>query len=217
MDRCEAFTKNYKENLFKGELSKSGPGSDPQNTIVIREELTKILHDLKVNILLDAPCGDFYWMKDVLKDIPIHSYYGVDIVPELIDLNNRCYQTQNIRFICYDLVESELFPKYADLLFCRDCLVHLSFNSAKKILNNFVNSDIKYLLTTTFTRDNRKNMDFVDGTNWYPINLFKEPFNFPKPKILINEECTEKDQYSDYSDKCLALWTREEIQNVMGT
>ena len=36
--------------------------------------------------MLDIPCGDFYWMKEVdLKDI---EYIGADIVDELIKKNN---------------------------------------------------------------------------------------------------------------------------------
>jgi hypothetical protein len=214
MDRKEAFTQHYKENLFRGELSKSGPGSDPQNTYTIRTELIKLLTSLQVNVLLDAPCGDFYWMKDVLSYYPIHSYYGVDIVSELIENNNKAYQTPHVRFIVGDIVE-ELYPDYADMMLCRDCLVHLSFASIYKVLQNFAKSKIKYLVTTTFTRITRTNLNFEDGTNWFPINLTKHPFNLTEPSILINEQCVEKDPENDYADKSLGVWTREEISSVV--
>ena len=90
---------------------------------------------------------------------------------------------------------------------CRDCLVHLSFESAKRVLRNFANSDIPFLLTTTFF--NHSNSDFPDGTNWYPINLTLQPFNLPQPAILINEGCTEGN--GEFSDKSLGLWVRESL------
>ena len=214
MNRKEAFIKHYNENLFRGEMSKSGPGSDPQNTKTLKEELIKLIKDLKINSVLDAPCGDFYWMRDVIHSLPTIEYCGLDIVPDLIKSNNNSYQAKNIIFKTHDLVDNSFNNYHYNLFFCRYCLVHLSFDSIRRVLSNFVQSDIPYLLTTTFTRDSRNNMDWEDGTNWFPLNLMKAPFNLPLPKILINENCVERDKDGDYADKCLGLWTREELQRV---
>ena len=223
MDRLEAFTKHYKDNMFKGEFSKSGPGSDPDQTSTLSDKLTKLIDLLDIKVLVDAPVGDFAWMQKVLPNLKVEKYIGIDIVKELIDQNISKYMgsdyyyniDKEFKFLCMDIVDGTL--PTADLVLCRDCLVHLSYGSIKKFIKNFVNSNSEYLLTTTFTRDNRINYDFVDGTNWFPINLMREPFNFPKPVILINESCTEKDQYGDYTDKCLGLWNRKDLIQICGS
>lgn len=69
-------------------------------------------------------------------------------------------------------------------------------------LNNFIASQSRHLLTTTFT-NHSCNHDIRTG-RWRPLNLGIEPFNFPKPILVINENCTEGEM--NYTDKSLALW-----------
>ena len=124
----------------------SGPGSELENTKNVRKELVKLIDQLKIKKFLDIPCGDFNWMQHIInKDI---EYVGGDIVTELIDLNKKKFINSNIKFIELNLIEDKL-PQ-ADLMLCRDCLIHLSNNNIKKILNNFINSEIKYLLVTSY-------------------------------------------------------------------
>ncbi|MBA4369063.1 MAG: hypothetical protein C0403_15645, partial [Desulfobacterium sp.] len=189
------FTKVYRENLFNGVTSRSGQGSALIQTEVIRKELPEIIKKFAINTFMDAPCGDFHWMKET--DLDVNKYIGIDVVQHVVDYNNKHYANPGKQFICKDLTHDVL--PYADLIFCRDCLVHLSYYDAKRILNNFKKSGSKYLLTTTFTSRNQ-NMDLNDGF-WRTLNLNLPPFNFPEPIILINEKCSESN--GDYSDKSL--------------
>jgi len=93
------------------------------------------------------------------------------------------------------------------LIFSRDCLVHLSYKDAIKIIHNFKKSGSKYLLTTTFT-NREENIDLGDGF-WRVLNLQKAPFNFPEPIKLINEKCTEENNM--FVDKCLGLWLIDDL------
>jgi hypothetical protein len=127
-------------------------------------------------------------------------YIGVDIVSKLIEENNRKYASHNRQFLNFDITH-DLLPK-ADLILCRDCFVHLSFADIHAAISNFKKSGSKYLLTTTFTNVTR-NMDIKTG-GWRPLNLEIEPFNLPKPILIINENCTEGNMA--YTDKSLALW-----------
>jgi hypothetical protein len=95
-----------------------------------------------------------------------------------------------------------LRPPAADLLLCRDCLVHLSFADIDKALRNIRRSSLAYLLTTTFPAES-VNADIVTG-DWRPLNLQAAPFNLPTPVELINEGCTEGD--GAFADKSLGLW-----------
>ena len=182
-------------------------------TEIIRREIPNLLEKLNVWTLIDAPCGDCNWIKLIWPRI--QKYVGIDIVEELVNSNAKSYGSlltshyngDSIRFLKSDIVEGRFPENLGDLLLCRDCLVHLSFESAKKVLKNFATSDIPFLLTTTFPT--HTNSDFLDGTNWYPINLTLQPFNLPQPAILINEGCTECN--GEFSDKSLGLWTREQI------
>jgi glycosyltransferase involved in cell wall biosynthesis len=203
LDLREKFSRVYEKNLFEGAASRSGNGSDLEQTARLRTELPALLKRLEVKTLLDAPCGDWYWMQKV--DLPVLRYIGVDIVPALIAKNTAAFGNEKHAFHCLDLAKDAL-PE-ADLIFSRDCLVHLSFADALTILHNFKRSGATYLLTTSFTERNT-NADLGDGF-WRPINLERAPFHFPPPIEIINENCSEAG--GKFADKSLALWRLADI------
>ena len=199
--RYTVFRRIFDLNLWGNCESISGEGSTLERTAAIRSELPGLLARHGVRSMLDAPCGDFFWMKELALDVD--SYIGADIVPELIARNNECHSSPQRRFIVCDLVEDEL-PR-ADLVFCRDCLVHLSYAETKRALENFRRSGATWLLTTTFP-DRRDNHDIKTG-DWRPINLERPPYGFPPAVELINENCDEVDEVlGAFPDKSLGLW-----------
>jgi hypothetical protein len=136
-------------------------------------------------------------VKEVEIDV---DYTGADLVAEMIQKNQQLYGNEKRRFVTLDVVRDDL-PK-VDLVFCRDVLVHLSFNDALAALQNIKRSGSDYLLTTTFTaRDS--NIDIQTG-QWRPLNLEKAPFNLQPLLAIINEKCTEGD--GSWGDKSLGLW-----------
>ena len=198
----DIFTNIVKNNEWKGVRSVSGGGSDLDQTERIAKELPALLNDLEISTMLDIPCGDFHWMKTV--DLDGVKYVGADIVKDLIDQNQK-YQTDKISFKCADVMFDKL-PR-VDLVFCRDCLVHLSFADTFRALKNICDSGSTYLLTTSFP-ERMENIDIVTGS-WRPLNLEKEPFNFPAPLRSLVEGCTENDGI--FNDKSLALWKIREL------
>jgi hypothetical protein len=98
----------------------------------------------------------------------------------------------------------------ADLLLCRDCLVHLSFADIGRALSNVLRSGLPYLLTTTFP-ECEVNEDIVTG-DWRPLNLELEPFGFPPPSELLNERCSEAGGL--FADKSLGLWQLAELTKL---
>lgn len=203
------WTQTY-ENAKKGYWgyveSVSGSGSTLKQTKIIRDEIPKILKQLNISSILDIPCGDFNWMR--LIDLSDLTYIGIDIVRPLIEQNNRLYSNSKRKFLHLDVIKNNL-PS-CDLIICRDLLVHLSTKDIFSALRNFKKSGAKYLLTTTFTGSHRltQNKEIESGA-WRPINLCGNPFSFPEPILLINEQCTELDGM--YSDKSLGLWKLETI------
>lgn len=200
------FSKIYYKNGFKGKDSISGPGSDLEQTKTIRDEIPRLIDRLNIKTLLDIPCGDFYWMK--LVELNNTKYIGGDIVSEIIDYDNKNYSKPNVKFSVINLLEDKL-PN-AELLLCRDCLVHLSYQDILKALQNIKKSPVEYLLTTTFP-DRSENLDIRTG-QWRPLNLNIAPFNFPEALFMLNEKCTENN--SIYRDKSLGLWKVDDLPDL---
>jgi hypothetical protein len=127
-------------------------------------------------------------------------YTGGDIVTELIESNQEKYGRSDRRFIKLNLLTDAL-PK-ADLVLCRDCLVHFSYADIFRALRNIKASGSTYLLTTTFIARN-KNRNIITGA-WRPLNLQIYPFMFPAPIQMIDEKSSIYDRA--FCDKHLGLW-----------
>ena len=195
MSLQQTFTNIYENNLWCSPESVSGGGSEMQNTAVIRRELPVLLQKFNIQSILDIPCGDWNWMKDV--DLCGASYIGADIVEPLIQKNKETYKGVDFRVL--DLTKDTL-PK-VDLIFVRDCLGHLSNDNVSLALRNCQESGAKYLLAPSFTKWDM-NPDVENG-GWKCINLMIPPFQL-NPLYLINEDCREG--YPHYNDKCMILF-----------
>lgn len=203
--RKEIFTDYYKNNTWQGKESISGPGSDFEQTKFLIPELSILLKELKIKTMLDAPCGDFNWMRKV--DLGKIEYLGADIVEPLIERNNRKYKKQNISFSVMDIVKDKI--PIVDLIMVRDCFVHLPNDDIRKALNNIKDSGSKYLLTTNFFWKNMQcNMDIKIG-GWRRLDFTSAPFNFKYPEHIIIEGNIQ----SNDRDKSLALWYVKDIPN----
>jgi glycosyltransferase involved in cell wall biosynthesis len=197
------FEEIYQKNVWGNSESHSGHGSSASATRFLRTALSQLLSDLDVKSMLDVPCGDFNWMR--LLDLRI-DYFGADIVPQLIEANQRKYSRPGRAFGLLDVVKDPL-PR-TDLVFSRDLLVHLSERDIRSALENILDSGATYLVATTFpSRD--KNVDIPTGP-WRPLNLQRPPFSFPPPLRLINERCEEEGGL--WADKCLGVWKLSDLK-----
>jgi hypothetical protein len=199
----ERFERIHSTNLWSDPESRSGVGSTLDSTTVLRAELPKALRQLEARVLLDVPCGDFGWMHYV--DLGGIEYIGGDIVPSIIGENQRLNRGESRRFMELDLTRDPL-PD-ADVLLCRDCMVHLSYANIRAALANIAGSKVRYVLMTSFPGrgDNR---DVVDG-DWRPLDFQAPPFSFPEPLLTIVEECEEEE--GSYADKSLLAWRVKDL------
>ena len=195
----EVFSHYFHRNSWGDPESLSGPGSTTEYTANLRRELPALLARLGVRRLLDAPCGDFNWIGEVADAVP--HYVGVDVVPELVERVRAAHGSERRTFIRADLARDPL-PR-ADVILCRDGLVHFSFGEIRAALRNFKRSGAEYLLATTFV-DTARNVDIRTGGGWRDLNLQEPPFSFPPPLELIDERCT--DYGGRYRSKRLGLW-----------
>jgi SAM-dependent methyltransferase len=198
----QVFQDIYRRNQWGSAESISGRGSELKYTGTVRTAIRDVIRKYEVSSILDLPCGDFNWMQEL--DLRGVDYLGADIVPELIDENRARFESPSVRFEVLDLT-SDALPS-ADLLICRDCLVHLSYDMISKALDQVRESGCTWLLTTTYP--GRENEDIVTGW-WRPIDLQAPPFNFPEPGELVNEG---DDAFEGaVADKSLALWRVDEL------
>jgi hypothetical protein len=174
------------------------PGSTRERALAVRDDVAGLLCRLDVRVLLDVACGDFNWMNELA--LSVEQYVGIDIVPELIGANQKKYGTRGRSFVVADLIADRL-PR-ADLILCRDALVHFPHWEVRAALNNFRRSGSTWLLATHFSGP-RPNDDIPLG-EWRPLNLERPPFCLPPPIEQIGERLT--GEAEQWSDKLLALW-----------
>ena len=200
------FTHFYHTYKWGKSESHSGPGSTVEYTSSIRQELPKLFDRFGIERILDAPCGDYHWFRLVPRDPRIH-YIGGEIVRPLVRKNQQAYGNENTEFIHLDIVKDRLPP--ADLWLCRDCLFHLSNEDIFSVLQNFLSSDIRYLLTSTHS-ECKENTDIMTGEFRF-LNLALPPFSFCSPLVYID------DWIEGFPVRLLALWESQELGKAFAT
>jgi hypothetical protein len=200
----DVFTDIFRRNAWSSEESRSGMGSTLLYTAPLRKALPGLFARLGVKTLLDAPCGDFNWMRKVPLDGI--DYTGGDIVEELIEGVENRYGGPGRRFRLLNIINDPL-PS-ADLWMCRDVLFHLPERDILTILRRFARSDIPYLLTSTYTLPSQNGDVNVGGFRC--VNLQLAPFRLPRPSLYID------DFIVPWPPRYLALWSRQQVAEVLG-
>jgi hypothetical protein len=194
------------ENIVKHKKWKvhpCGPGSTLEYTLNLRSQLGKILEKHNITSMIDVPCGDYSWMS--VTDLPsITTYIGGDIVEFLIEENRQKYP--QINFKTLDLTIDSL-PN-VDLLFCRDCLLHLSFADIDKVFDNISRSNIKYILMSNWFEDAENYKDIETGRARY-INFLENPFNFKNPIDTIT------DYINGFPKREMMIWPKSVVDNYI--
>ena len=204
LDLRARFERIHATNLWGAATSVSGLGSEPPATAALANGLPRLLRELNVRSLLDAPCGDAGWIHRIGLDV---GYTGVDIVPAIVsDLQRRAAAGElKGSYRVADITRDPL-PR-ADAVLCRDCLVHLSFAHIARAVRNLRRSGASWLITTTFAQL-QTNHDCEDG-DWRALNLCRPPFAWPAPAALLDECCDESG--GGYRDKSLGAWRLDSI------
>ena len=195
---ASTFAPFYTENRWGDEESVSGPGSNLTRTAKLRRELPVLLQEIGTRTLLDAPCGDFNWMKDT--QLGVEQYIGADVVPDLIARNQQLYADDKTQFVLLDLTRDKL-PR-VDVILCRDCLIHFSYRHIAAAIRNFKRSGSTYLLTNSYPAWSSNENIRTGG--FRPLNLTLQPFKFPQPLRQIHEKLPEEE--AEFYDKILGLW-----------
>jgi hypothetical protein len=145
------FTHTYLHNSWRGQVSRSGQGSEGAFALQKVRIIQEVSAQLQISRILDFGCGDFYWMKEVVTSA--YHYHGVDIVNKLVEINDRQFGAPNVSFQCLDLTnqrdQSQLSMRQADLVVCLDVFGHLLNNEVSSLLRFILcDLDITYFLVT---------------------------------------------------------------------
>ena len=201
------FCEIYAQGLWKVGTSHSGPGSELPYTENLRFFLPILFERFRIRTIVDAACGDFNWMQflPLTKEM---SYVGLDIVPEVIAQNQRRHGDGRRRFAIANIVTDPL--PAADVVMCRDCLFHLSNRDVALVLQNFVASKSRYLLTSSHVNDGGFiNTDIKTG-HFRMIDLFSAPFCLPR-----NVHFAIDDYIPPFPPRTMCLWDREQIASAL--
>ena len=180
-DRQSRFGAIYEGGLWHSSESGSGQGSELGYTENLRRWLPGVIRAHDIKSVVDAPCGDFNWMRLVLQDVNV-DYSGFDIVASVIERNAAHNSGERVTFEVADICKDPL-PD-CDLLIIRDCLFHLSLDDIDLVLRNIAAVNYKFLLTTTHkTPEGFVNSDIVSG-DFRIMDLFEPPFCFARGAVL---------------------------------
>tara|TARA_B110000503_G_scaffold57915_1_gene92701 strand:- start:1467 stop:2081 length:615 start_codon:yes stop_codon:yes gene_type:complete len=197
----EIFTDIVLNNKWK--KHPCGPGSTMAYTENLRKALVPFLKLHNIKSILDLPCGDFSWMSTtgITNDF---NYIGADIVEPMIQANKEKYPDVDFRIL--DLTTDSL-PE-VDLLFCRDCLLHLSFDDIDRAFKNIIDSNIKYILMSTWFESATNERD-IDTGKWRYIDFTKSPYNFSKSTESLS------DWVHGFPRREMMLWPVETIKKYI--
>jgi len=208
----DIFLDIYNTNYWRDQESRSGTGSSIAKTRKLAHALPILFKEFTITSILDIPCGDFNWMKEIVDSF--EEYHGGDILQRCIDENNQKFANEKIKFSVIDLLTDNI-PE-CDLLIVRDVIGHYPLKDGKKILQNIKKSKVKYLLTTSWYNvldsnyyTKHENRDVHHGS-FYPVNLMSEPFNLEEPEMYIEEDVI-VDDYKKGNRKTLSLWNLENV------
>lgn len=199
-DPKEVFGYYYERNLFGDPDSRSGTGSSLAATGTIRQALPTLLSTLNARVILDIPCGDFHWAKEI--DWTPFRYTGADIVPELINRNRALYTTDGLAFLTLDILTDPL-PR-CDLILCRDLFIHFPNDLIQSALQNINLSGAQFFLATQY--DGVKTNEDIRLGSFRPVNLLLPPFSLPEPEMRIPDN-----DYLKSWGRTLALWRLDAI------
>lgn len=200
--REQVFKRAYVNQAWGSSESGSGRGSEIGATKDLQAYLPELFRRLDIKTVLDAPCGDWNWMRVV--DLSSVEYIGIDVVDTVVAENTRKYARSNVRFLRADLTKEPL--PTADLILCRDCWIHLSYQDISEMLENFRKTNATWLLVSD-SPSVENNVNKFTGIHWRHINLSLPPFCFPPPKER------RKDHY-EFEPFQISLWRMSELPIV---
>jgi hypothetical protein len=175
-DLAPIFDRIYKDNLWNGVESRSGPGSGDLATAHLVHILPNLVAELGILSVGDIGCGDGHWMPD------LPGYVGADVSAEAIKRAKANHPERAYYQLRATYAEMTITSAPDTLIICRDVIQHLSLAEGIALLDKIRDSGAAYLLASTYEPSD--NIDIENG-DFYSPNLSDYPFDLGKPLELI--------------------------------
>ena len=178
--------------------------SSVEGTARLRENIIALLKKHLIKSMFDAGCNDCNWSQFLAESI---SYRGGDISLAMIA---HVWDKRPWLDVRLHDATSDPFPN-ADVLFVRDVAIHLNNRDKKKLWQNWLDSDIYWILIThssNYDQDCNRDFEYKNNDPFISINTNVnwqvEPWCFPAPI----------DQVWEYNPggKCMALWNQNQFK-----
>ena len=197
----EIFQDVYERGIWgrrEGQHYCSGYGSVSKKIVdpyvkVISEYLKDYPKD---KIVVDLGCGDMQVSRHLLAYCD--KYIGVDIVPEIVEMNKNNYFGDNVTFECIDIIDEELPDGNICLL--RQVLQHLSNSQILKIIPKLNKYDICFITEHLPSQKGNvvPNLDMVCGGGTRlqrnsGVYLDKPPFNIHGLTVVLEVNVAQDD------------------------
>ena len=175
--------RDYNEPLQDESIS--GLGSDYNVTKQIINELDIFIKKNNIESILDLACGDFNWIKFLIKNNQNIEYLGLEIVNKIVKSNKLKYTNSKINFRCTDVLNNNL-PKNYDLIILRDFFIHIKNKDILEILNKIKFSNCKFFAITNYPYV-EKNLDIKGYGHHRCVNIEIIPFKLNNPFYKIDD------------------------------
>lgn len=190
-DRGTVFGDIYRKNQWGSDPAQkffSGSGSRTDASAAYCDFVSDFIAENGIISVVDLGCGDFTVSGQI--DMGPADYTGVDVFPDLIELNNETHGGAKVRFVHADIVEDDL-PS-GQLCLIRQVLQHLSNADIQRILAKL--TGYRHVLITDgqapIAGDRRRNFDKPTGrstrASLFDNGLWLElpPFALPARVVL---------------------------------
>ena len=181
-DRTEKiFTQVFRQDYWTTDGIKSGAGSSLEQSKYFRNFLGEVLSSYNIQSVVDCSCGDWTWMKEAVKKIPL--YTGIDIVKDVIQSNTHLYGSDTVKFIHGDSTELLKIIQPVDLSICRHTIEHLNNTQIANLIDSMSKASRYGIITTTSI--NGSNIDGEVG-GYRRVDLTKHPFSIQDKHNLLD-------------------------------
>jgi len=147
-----SFEEIYATNLWG---HGSGHGSLPSVTKSYRALVEQFVREHNVRTVIDYGCGD--WQSSRLIDWNGADYLGIDVVPALIERNQRLYASERVRF------QLGYRGEQGDMLIAKHVLQHLPNDAVQQFLSEVVPRFRYALITNDSTPVHTLNKDIAEA------------------------------------------------------
>lgn len=201
------YSPDQTRNAVRGASSING-------TVNIAQDIENLFDQYNIKSMFDAGCNDCGWMSKVIDHTKV-AYQGGDISLAMVAHVWRMRPELDVQV--HDAT-TDPFPQ-VDLLFVRDVAIHLNNADKKKLWQNWLDSEIPWILITHNKEINpnnkpptdafysNKDLEYNQTLPEAMANWELEPWCFPSPIEQIWE-------YGP-GGRCLALWHRTQIENLL--